>query len=97
MNVYPPYMQRQQTKKNELILDKVSLLLSGFMLMLLIAVVCHSCVEAVVKTVENEEEFKRPVYVEQSYRQPAAFRKASPTMNEMDHLEALLTVQEVAR
>jgi hypothetical protein len=65
-------------------------------LILLIGLICISCVDAVVKTVENEEqEARRRVFVEQSYQRPAAFRKASPTQEEMEHLHGMLRVMEV--
>ena len=35
--------------------------------------------------------------IEKTYRKPAAFRKASPTQAEMDHLHGLMQVMEVMR
>lgn len=77
--------------------DKLSVFISLVILVMLIGLITHSCVDAVVKEAENEEQYKRPIYVEQTYKRPAAFRKAYPTMEEMEHVEALLTVQEVMK
>ena len=72
--------------------------ISIMVLILLIGLICISCVDAVVKTVENEEqEARKRVFVEQTYTKPAAFRKASPTQAEMEHLHGLLAVMEVNR
>ena len=77
--------------------DKLSVFISLVILVMLIGLITHSCVDAVVKEAENEEQYKRPIYVEQTYERPAAYRMASPTMRQMDHLDALLTVQEVSK
>lgn len=57
-----------------------------------------SCVDGVVKQSElDEETAKRRTYVEQTYKNPAAYRLQSPTQAEMDHVHGLLAVQEVMR
>lgn len=77
--------------------DKLSVFISLVILVMLIGLITHSCVDAIVTDAENEEQYKRPIYVEQTYKRPAAYRMASPTMRQMDHLDALLTVQEVSK
>jgi uncharacterized membrane protein len=66
-------------------------------IVLLIVVVmfgCHSCVEAIVKTVETEEEQRifRP-----DTERPKAFRMSSPTPEQMDKYHELMVIQEVRR
>ena len=78
--------------------DKVSMCISLIILVILIGLICHSCVEAIVETVENDEqEARRKIFVEQTYQRPAAYRQASPTQAEMDHLHHILLVMEVNR
>jgi hypothetical protein len=70
--------------------------ISVVVLILVIGLMCASCVDAVVRTAESDEqEARRRVFVEQSYQRPAAFRKASPTQEEMEHLHGMLRVMEV--
>lgn len=99
MRIYAPYMERQaaarKQERDNMILDRTSAILSLLLLVGMIGLLCHACVDAVVKTAENEEEYKRPIYVEQSYERPAAYRVATPTMRQMDHLHGLLSVMAV--
>lgn len=65
---------------------------------ILIGITMHSCVEAVVMEAELREQYEPPpVYVHQTYKRPAAYRMASPTMAEMEHLHGMLRVMEVRR
>ena len=76
--------------------DKTSLFMAAVMLVLLIGLVCWSCVDGLVKTAEIQERFySQPVTA--TYDRPAAYRLQTPTADQMDHVEALLTVQQVAR
>lgn len=63
-------------------------------LVTLIGFISTSCVDAIVKTVENEEEQR--IY-KVDYARPAAYRKASPTPDQMEKYHDLLTVMEVNR
>jgi hypothetical protein len=70
--------------------------LSG--LALLIWMITASCVDGVIREAERQEEYEpRPVYASQTYQRPAAFHKATPTQQEMDHLHHLMVIQEVRR
>lgn len=59
----------------------VAILAGGLMLLL------HSCADAVVRTADIQEQF-----YSMPYSKPAAFRKASPTLAEMEHLEHIRRV-----
>ena len=61
-------------------------------LVALIGFISTSCVDAIVKTVENEEE-QRIYKVE--YALPAAYRKASPTPEQMEKYHDLMRIMEV--
>jgi hypothetical protein len=52
----------------------------------------NSCVDSVVKTVETEEEQR--IYKVDTER-PKAYRKASPTPEQMDKYHDLLRIMEV--
>lgn len=94
-NKYLPHHRFEESEKS--LLDGMSATLAVVMLVVLIGLVCHSCVDAVVKTVEAEEEISRKKVwtVEQTYIRPAAYRLAAPDQDQMDHLHALLMVMEV--
>lgn len=72
--------------------SKTSIILSLVILVTLIGLICHSCVDAIVKTVETEEE-QRIFRVEKET--PKAYRMTSPTPEQMDKYHDLLTVMEV--
>ena len=77
----------------ELIKDsKINICISVVILIILIGLLCHSCVDAIVKTVETEEE-QRIFRVEKET--PKAYRMTSPTPEQMDKYHDLLTVMEV--
>lgn len=61
-------------------------------LVLTIGVICHSCVDAIVQTVETEEEQR---IFRADYSRPAAYRLASPTSDQMESLHGLMRVMEV--
>lgn len=63
-------------------------------LVALIGFISTSCVDAIVRTVESEEEQR--IY-KVDYARPAAYRKASPTPEQMEAYHGLLTVMEVNR
>lgn len=72
-------------------------LLSVIVLIIVIGMMVHSCVDGIVRTVELDEAKRKksePVYTVQ-YSQPAAFRLSTPTPEQMDHLHALMTVSAV--
>lgn len=76
--------------------DRISLLLAIVVLVLLIGLLCWSCVDGLVKTAEIQDKFySKPVTA--TYDRPAAYRLQTPTADQMDHVDALLTVQQVAR
>lgn len=84
-------------RKNRL-LDGVSWLIPGIIFAGLIGLMMGSCVDGVVREAERQEEHEPPpVYVQQTYTRPAAYRLASPTMAEMEHLHGMLRVMEVRR
>ena len=69
-----------------------------FCLISVIGMMCWSCVDGIVKTVENEEqESRRRIYASETYVRPAAWRLASPTSEQMDHLHHVRQVAEVAK
>lgn len=72
----------------------ISAFCSLAVLVVIIGFITTSCVDAIVKTVENEEEQR--IY-KADYARPAAFRKASPTPEQMEAYHGLLTVMEVNR
>lgn len=87
----PWWRDQDNTEKQVNLLATFSALV---VLVLLIGIVCTQCVDAIVKTVENEEEQR--IY-KADYARPAAFRKASPTPEQMEAYHGLLTVMEVNR
>ena len=102
MTVHPPYMQRQAEKnrayRNKVIADRVSVCISVATLVGIIWTMLIFFADAVVQTAENEEKYNKKTWtVEQTYSKPAAFRLASPTETQMDHLHDLLRVAEVNR
>lgn len=67
-------------------------------LIVTIGAMCWSCVDGVVRTVENEEtESRRRIYASETYHRPAAYRLQSPTDDQMDHLHHIQKVAEVAK
>lgn len=80
-------------------LDSIySVSVSIVVMVILIGVLMHSCVDAVVETTEQEEEIsRRRTYATETYVKPAAYRLQSPTQEEMDHLHHILALQEVRR
>lgn len=72
--------------------DKFTTIISLIILVILIGLICHSCVDAIVKTVETEEEQR--IFRADTER-PKAFRKASPTPEQMDKYHDLMRVMEV--
>ena len=72
--------------------DKVSICISLIILIILIGYISHSCVDAIVKTVESEEEQR--IFRADTER-PKAFRKASPTPEQMDKYHDIMRVMEV--
>lgn len=72
--------------------SKTSIILSLVILVTLIGLICHSCVDAIVKTVETEEEQR--IFRADTER-PKAFRKASPTPEQMDKYHDIMRVMEV--
>lgn len=72
--------------------SKTSIILSLVILVILIGLICHSCVDTIVKTVETEEEQR--IFRADTER-PKAFRKASPTPEQMDKYHDLMRVMEV--
>lgn len=63
-------------------------------LVIVIGVICTSCVDAIVKTVETEEE-QRIFRVDTD--RPKAFRMSSPTPEQMEAYHGLMRVMEVRR
>ena len=63
-------------------------------LVALIGFISTSCVDAIVRTVETQEE---QLIFKVDYSRPAAYRMASPTPEQMEHYHGLLTVMEVNR
>lgn len=61
---------------------------------LLVWLLCQTCVDGIVKTVENDEEQQRK-WVAQGYKRPLAYRLQSPTEDQMDSLHGLMRVLEV--
>jgi len=85
-------------KAKEDLESRYSLLVTGTLFLALMGVVMHSCVDAIVQTAEmDEQEARKRIFVEQTYQRPAAFRKASPTSDQMDNYHGLLRVMEVNR
>lgn len=74
--------------------DKVNVTISIIILIILMGLICHSCVDAIVRTVETEEEQR--IFRADTER-PKAFRKASPTPEQMEHYHGLLQIMEVQR
>lgn len=72
--------------------SKTSIILSLVILVTLIGLICHSCVDAIVKTVETEEDQR--IFRADTER-PKAFRKASPTPEQMDKYHDIMRVMEV--
>jgi len=55
-------------------------------------------VDGVVFEADRQREFEPPpVYVERTFQRPAAYRLASPTFEQMDHLHHILVIQQVQR
>ena len=78
--------------------DKVSVCISLIILIILIGYISHSCVDAIVKTVESEDEqriFRAKTYVPDGAEAPKAFRMASPTPEQMEHYHDLMKIMEV--
>lgn len=73
-------------RDHEKLMDGIKFFFALVVLSVVVGVTVYFTIEAIVKTVENEEKY--PVYRVQ-YSKPAAFRKATPTMEQMESLEAL--------
>lgn len=90
------WRELQEERKSRLFAIKM---LSAFASVVTLAAViwamAASCVAGVVKTVEIEEEQVR-VWTATLSR-PAAYRLASPTPEQMDHLHGIQKIQEVRR
>lgn len=102
-NMYLPHHRESNElealrKRDERLATIMSTSLSILALIVLIWLICWMATDAVVKTVENEEqEARKRVYASETYRKPAAYRLHSPTQEEMDQVEHLLVVQGVKR
>lgn len=74
-------------------------LLSVIVLIIVIGMMVHSCVDGVVRTVELDEAKKKkvePAYTVE-YSRPKAFRLSTPTQEQMDHLHDLLIIDQVRK
>jgi hypothetical protein len=78
----------------ELMNDKTTNILAALILVLMVWLLCWMFIDAIVKTVESEEEQR--IYRADTVR-PKAFRMASPTADQMDATEALLQIQPLVR
>lgn len=97
MKDYKTYLPHHRDRRERL-MDGVCYLLSGLLLAGLIGTTMHGCVEAVVMEAELREQYEPPpVYVQQTYQRPAAYRLQYPTADQMDHLDGMLRVMEVRR
>jgi len=74
--------------------DRTTNIIAVIMLVLLVWLACWFFVDAIVRTVETEEEQR--IYRADTER-PKAFRKASPTPEQMDAYHDLMRIQEVRR
>lgn len=64
----------------------------------LVGAIVFAFVDGFDKQALLDQQYPPPVrYVEQTYDRPAAYHKAYPTMQQMDSLHALQTVQEVMK
>jgi len=77
---------------NEPMLDKKNSIFAAVIIVMLMGLLAHSCVDAIVRTVESEEEQR--IY-KVDYDKPAAYRMSSPTPEQMDKYHDLLRVMEV--
>jgi hypothetical protein len=77
----------------ELMNDTTTNVLAAIILVLLVWLACWMFVDAIIVTVETEEEQR--VFVAES--RAKAFRMASPTADQMDAAEALLVLQPMVR
>ncbi len=76
--------------------ERSNMIIAAIVLVALIGLLCHSCVEAVVKTADNQEKYYgKPVTA--TYDRPAAFRLSSPAPEQMEAYHGLLRVLEVLR
>jgi hypothetical protein len=74
--------------------DRTTNIISVIILVLLVWLICWMFVDAIVRTVETEEEQR--IYRADTVR-PKAFRMSSPTPEQMEHYHDLLRVMEVMR
>ena len=94
--VYLPHHRELQRLQDEKIIDRTSAVLSLVVLVGLIGLVCYSCVDAVVTSAEIQERFySAPVAA--TFERPSAFRLASPTPDQMDHLHHVQQIAQVRR
>lgn len=72
----------------------ISTAVAVIVMIILIAIMAQSCTNAVVKTAELQEQYySQPV----QYANPAGYRMATPTFEQMEHLHHIMTLQEVGR
>ena len=85
-------------KQEEELESRYAFLVSCIVLMALIGLIMHACVDAAVRTVENDEqEARKRIFASETYQRPAAYRLASPTYEQMEARHHVIKLQEVRR
>jgi hypothetical protein len=96
MRDYKHVSQMQDELYEPLEMDRTTRVLIAMLVLALVAMLVNGLFEALDRTAEIQERYySAPVTA--TFERPAAYRLASPTMEQMDHVEALLVVQQVAR
>ena len=96
MRDYKVYLQNHRQEGSNRLVDAVSAVLALAMLVVMVWLICISLVDGVVAQAEIEDE-KAKSWLAHSYDRPLAYRLASPTTEQMERTEALLTLQPLVR
>lgn len=94
MSKYLPHHREQNTDTGTE--SRTTTIFSMILLIIMLAWIGRCTVDAVVRTAENQEQYYS-MPVSMTYSRPAAYRKASPTNDQMEAYHHLMQIQEVRR
>lgn len=96
MRDYKHVSQMQDELYEPLEMDRITRVLIAVLVLALVAMLVNGLFEALDRTAEIQNQYySAPVTA--TFERPAAYRLASPTMEQMDHLHALRDLQPLVR
>lgn len=87
---------QDERRRDELLIDDAGFVATRAAIIFILTLFFFGFIEGVEKTAKQQEK-ETTVYKAHYYQRPAAFRLASPTPEQMEHLHAMMQIQEVLR